>query len=153
MNTKTKISILVAMFSFLFFADYSSLAQDLEKEAAKQSLQDAIRPTVEYKGTQETKDPFKRGYGERKKEEPAGGEGQEASFPALEVQGIIWGGYLTQAIINNKVVKVGDEIEGARIIDIAKDGVIVFFEYQNYALPSPAAINLGLVEKGGSDEK
>lgn len=63
-------------------------------------------------------------------------------LPSLTIQGIVWGGALTQAIINNKVLKVGDTVEEARIININKEGVTVLFGGQQYNLSSPAAVNL-----------
>lgn len=63
-------------------------------------------------------------------------------LPSLTIQGIVWGGSLPQAIINNKVLKVGDTIEEVRIVDINKDGVTVLFGGQQYSLYSPAAVNL-----------
>jgi hypothetical protein len=56
----------------------------------------------------------------------------EPQPPDLQVQGIVTGGRVTQAIINNRVVSVGDRIEdGVQITDIKKDGVTV--TYQGYA--------------------
>jgi len=62
-------------------------------------------------------------------------------LPALQIQGIVWGGGFPQAIINNKVVRVGDTIEGVRITDINKNGVIVFFENQQYDLSTSSPIS------------
>jgi hypothetical protein len=42
-------------------------------------------------------------------------------------------------IINNKVLKIGDIIEGARISSINKEGVILFYGNREYSLSSPAA--------------
>ena len=57
--------------------------------------------------------------------------------PSLKIQGIIWGGRFNQAIINNKVVKIGDTVEGARIINIDRQKIIVSFEGEQYTLLSP----------------
>jgi hypothetical protein len=46
---------------------------------------------------------------------------------------------LPQAIINNKVLKVGDTIEGAQVKNIGKEGITVLFEGSEYNLSSPAA--------------
>ncbi len=104
-----------------------------------------IRPKVEYKA-EVLKDPF-RGF--RKKETKKINTVSESKttakpLPALTVQGIVWGGQTPQAIINNKVVKVGDTIENVEIIDITKNGVDVFFEDQEYNLPAPAGNTQGL---------
>jgi len=58
-------------------------------------------------------------------------------LPLLEVQGMVWGGTLPQAIINNKVVKIGDVIEGVRIAAIDKNGITVFFQNQPHILKVP----------------
>lgn len=52
----------------------------------------------------------------------------------LEVQGIVWGSETPQAIINNVVLKVGEVIGGAEIIDIRKEGVYVLYEGRQYIL-------------------
>ncbi|MBL7085393.1 MAG: hypothetical protein ISS43_04730 [Candidatus Omnitrophica bacterium] len=57
-----------------------------------------------------------------------------ADLPHLRVQGIVWGSKVPQAIINNTVVKVGEIIEGAEIIDIRKEGVYVLYEEGQYIL-------------------
>jgi hypothetical protein len=58
--------------------------------------------------------------------------------PALTIQGILWGGRSAQAIINQKIVKIGDILEGARIIDIKKEGIIIDFQGQQFSFPEPA---------------
>lgn len=100
---------------------------------------DALNPK-EYKA-ELLRDPF-QSYPEeglsafkQEGEIPQAGMPQE-SLPSLNVQGVIWGGSLPQAIINNKVVKIGDTQEGARIVDISKNGVTVFFNGRKYILSS-----------------
>lgn len=66
-------------------------------------------------------------------------ETKEKTPPDLVVQGLIWGGAFPQAIINNKVVSVGDNIDGARIIYIGKDGVIAFFQGEQYRFRSSSS--------------
>lgn len=74
--------------------------------------------------------------------------------PALTVSGIIWGGKFPQAIVNNKVVKVGDTLEKAQIISIGKDGVQVLFNNKIFNLLSPAVTQLqSLNPEGGKNEK
>lgn len=116
-----------------------------------------VIPHIEYKA-EGSRDPFESYL---KKEEVLQGQPQQEGTapspppPALTVQGIIWGGRFPQAIINNKIVKVGDTIEEARILDINKDGVTVFFGNRKYNLLSPAAANLQILEKepkGGKHE-
>jgi len=54
----------------------------------------------------------------------------------LIVQGVIWGGAMPQAIINNRVINIGNVIEGAKVIDINKKGVVLLYKDHNYLLPS-----------------
>ena len=82
---------------------------------------------------------------------------QKRPLPALTVQGVVWGGRFPQAIVNDKIVKIGDIVEEARIIDINKSGITVSFDNQQYSLTSPAGINLQSSKQkpteGGKDEK
>ncbi|MDD2751859.1 MAG: hypothetical protein PHN59_01850 [Candidatus Omnitrophica bacterium] len=81
------------------------------------------------------------------------------TLPDLKIQGVVWGGSFPQAIINNKVVKVGDTIDKAKLIDINKDGITVLFSGRKYNIYSPAAANLQEAKKkktkggGAKDEK
>jgi len=76
--------------------------------------------------------------------------------PSLTIQGIIWGGVLPQAVINGKVVKVGDTIEEAKITNISKDGIEIVFKNQTFHLVSPSIAQREQLEqraKGGPGEK
>ncbi len=99
-----------------------------------------VSPNVEYKA-EDLRDPFQNpniAEGKEPAEESEVSETKEIIPLSLTVQGLIWGGSFPQAIINNKVVKVGDIIEGARIISIDKEGITVFFEERQYNLSPPA---------------
>jgi hypothetical protein len=52
----------------------------------------------------------------------------------LSLNGIAWDEKAPSAIVNNKVVKVGDQIAGNRIADIKKDKVIVTKDGNFYEL-------------------
>lgn len=119
-------------------------------------------PKVEYKA-EGLRDPFQSPIKEEevKVELP---KKPVKPLPPLTVQGIIWGGSLSQAIINDKVVKKGDTVSvkiggttgEIRIIDISKDGITVSFEEQVYNLSSPAGVSLESPKKspeGGAYEK
>jgi len=54
--------------------------------------------------------------------------GKELPLPALSIEGLIWNTRIPQAIINGKVVRVGDVIEDVKILKIDKEGIEV--EYQ-----------------------
>lgn len=45
--------------------------------------------------------------------------------PSLTVRGVLWGGPEPQAIINDEVYRVGDSVEGARILSIDANGVTI----------------------------
>ena len=52
----------------------------------------------------------------------------------LKIQGIIWGVKTPQAIINNTVLKVGDLVEGAKILNIEKKGITFDFNGEIFNL-------------------
>ena len=124
---------------------------DQEKQSAPESI---IRPKIEYKA-EDLRDSFaappeKKSEDIKKVAEP---EVYRAPPPTLTTQGLIWGGNIPQAIINDKVVKVGDTIQGAKIISITKDGVTLLFEGMQYNLSSPA-MSAGINKpKGGENDK
>jgi len=104
-----------------------------------------LRTRVEYKA-ENLKDPFAPVKMKEEVKQQAQVEKKEQVAlplppPKLEIQGVVWGGYFPQAIINKKVVKIGDLIEGARITEINKNGVCILFDNQQYNLASPGIIN------------
>jgi hypothetical protein len=46
-------------------------------------------------------------------------------MPPLSIEGLIWNTDVPQAIINGKVVRKGDMIEGVKILEINGDGITV----------------------------
>lgn len=123
----------------------SSKLLEGEEIAKKASVPDkankedrVIRPVVVYSG-QGLRDPFEPLVIE-KKEEIAKEAPKEVikPLPPLQVQGLLWGGDFPQAIINNKVVKVGDSLGEVKITAISKEGVTVFFAGKEHHLSSPA---------------
>ena len=67
-----------------------------------------------------------------------------APMPSLDkfkVQGIIWGGKFPQAIINNKILSVGDSLEGLKIVNIEKVGVTLSFAGKMVSLSAPGSIS------------
>lgn len=114
------------------------------------------RPYIEYQA-ESLRDPFQGYYKEGKEQEPVEPEeeGQVIKpLPTLTVQGIIWGSSIPQAIINNKVVKVGDTIEEVRVIKIDKEGLTLLYEGRQYNLSSPGIASLqNLQKKTPKEEK
>ena len=131
-----KIFVLAAIILFLGVSIFGAVsAQDAPQGAPAQ--EEIKRPQVVYRA-QDLRDPFKGQGGSQQGTEPTEKPVEKKPLPALTVQGIIWGGNLPQAIINNKVLKVGDTIEGVRVKSIGKDGITVLFEDSEYSLSSPA---------------
>ena len=119
-------------------------------EAAEATAPEGHKETskIEYK-SEDLRDPFQEEKIEIKGEPQA--QVETKPLPSLQIQGIVWGGSILQAIINNKVVRVGDTIEGVRITDINKSGVNVFFENQQYNLSvSPPVSSQGLNKENPS---
>lgn len=67
---------------------------------------------------------------EEKKEEP-----KAAPVGSFSVSAVVWGARRPQAIINNKVVNIGEQIDGGRIIGIDKNGVRMDFDGEEVLLP------------------
>ena len=107
------------------------------------SPQESIaRPEVVYKAGG-LRDPFQNPLTEANElaRKPEGaGVAESRVQPSLSVQGLVWGGNFPQAIVNNKIVKVGDTIEGAYIISIDKSGVTVLFEEREYKFSPQTAV-------------
>jgi hypothetical protein len=115
-----------------------------------------LLPNIEYK-SEGLRDPFE---GVFKTEGQAQGPVMQAplqvSPPPLTVQGIIWGGKMPQAIVNEKVAKVGDTVADAKITAINKDGIEVTYKNYTFKIMSPAAAQLESLKtkpEGGKNEK
>ena len=111
------------------------------------------RPGIAYK-TKDLRSPFAKPFVEQSETaveaaKPEAAQAPEKHLPALTVQGVIWGGIFPQAIINNKVVRIGDTIEKVGITGINKDGIEVIFEERIYQVPSPAVIKPSTQPQGG----
>ncbi len=60
--------------------------------------------------------------------------GEKVNLPSFSVQGLIWGTDRPQAIIDNKIFNLGDEIEGAKIVQITKEGVKILYQNNIFVL-------------------
>ena len=126
-------------------------------DAAQPQPEAKQRPALEYKA-EGVKDPFKAPIKKEKKPvvEATKEEKIDKPLPELTIKGLIWGGTIPQAIINDQVVKAGDTISEVQIESISREGVTVSFNGRTYSLPSPAMASLEEIErkaKGGTDEK
>ena len=115
--------------------DFSKM-KELESQEKAPTAEKIARPKVDYTA-ENLRDPFQ---GVSVSKGAVAGPTGTVALPKLEIQGLVWGGKFPQAIINNKVVKAGDMIEGVRIVDISKDGssITVFFEGKQVDLNAPA---------------
>ncbi len=101
-----------------------------------------VRMAPEYIGA-DLRDPFQPFYVPVKVKNPSLEEGQSAKqqakpLPTVEIQGIVSGALVPYAIVNGKVVKAGDIVDGLTIVEIVKDGIQVEYDRINYTLESPA---------------
>ncbi len=56
----------------------------------------------------------------------------EYGLSHLNVQGMVWGSKMPQAIINNQIVRIGEVIDGAEVLEIRREGVYVLYEGRQY---------------------
>ncbi len=101
-----------------------------------------VRPIVEYKSGK-LRDPFKT-YLVKEEPRPLPQEELNLALPVLDlnqfqVQGMIWGVKIPQAIINNKVLTIGDSIEGAEILSIEKKGITLSYGGSIFDLGAPGS--------------
>jgi len=122
------------------------------------------RPVIEYTSG-DLRDPFsdlfqlaaekeKKEKEEQKIQSPLENIEPEKPLPSLDkfkVQGLIWGGKFPQAIINNKVLGVGDSIEGVEIVNIDKKGITLDFAGRKAVLANPGSTSIS--EKVNKEEK
>ncbi|MDD4953715.1 MAG: hypothetical protein PHG40_02275 [Candidatus Omnitrophica bacterium] len=137
------LSLPVSALSAIPF-DLSLEQLEVKPEGDALQVEPIERPDVQYAADGQ-RDPFDSPITENK--EATGNESsvtENEPLPSWMVQGLVWGGRFPQAIINNKVVKTGDMIEGAQVVSIEKSGVKLLFKGKSYSLSSPAS--------GGSQE-
>ena len=139
---KRAAAIIITVFIgvFILWVQYAQLQ---EQEGAVLNENPASKK-IEYKSGG-LRDPFQEENVEIELIKPQEEEAQAMPLPALEIEGIVWGGRFAQAIINHKVLKIGDTIEGARVINIVKEGITVLFNNRQYNLSSPAS--QGVIKK------
>ena len=128
---------IVAVFIAKGFATAQEFKMIKELEEQEKAVPEVIeRPVLRYEAG-DLKDPFTQPV--IKKEETKPKQVVKIQPPVLTVQGVIWGGRFNQAIINDKVLKAGGTIQGAKILSIDKNGIVVLFEGMQFNLSSPAS--------------
>ena len=86
---------------------------------------------ISYKKTE--KDPLKNIFAqflERLRRRVPEEEIEKLPIPDLNIEGLIWNSDMPQAIVNGSVVKIGDDIEGIKIVEINKKGITIEYEGQ-----------------------
>jgi hypothetical protein len=112
---------------------YEKVAKTYENTgSASEVFAPIARPAVEYT-SDDLRDPF-QGVNTKPDSSRRQAQAQTKELPKMVVQGIMWGGKFNQAIINSKVVRAGDTIEGAQIIAIEKNKIILIFDNRKYTL-------------------
>jgi len=128
-----KITILtVFILATILSLGFIVLAQDISSEIA-------ARPQITYKSTQ-LRDPFVSVLKSEAKPVNQGLGGLER--PKIDpnkfkVQGLIWGSKFPQAIINGTVLRIGDFIDEAEVIEIDKKGVTLSISGEIINLSAP----------------
>ncbi len=126
------------LFLFCFWAINESLVFHHYIFAQKEE-DIAVKPELSYTAS-ELKDPFEdnlKKYEAQEAVKETGAEEAAKTLPTFLVQGIIWGGSLPQAIIDDSVVKVGDTIKEAEVIAIDKEGITLLYYGREYKISSP----------------
>lgn len=143
MNKKINLSIFCIHFITYFIMFFPVIAegvaanQDVSSEVKQETDNQPVikRPQVEYKASS-FNDPFITVI--KKPEVVVNAENVVA--PDLLVKGLVWGGNQPIAIINNKVLKLGDKIEGAEVIKIGNAGVDIIYSGKVFHFDAPAGI-------------
>lgn len=123
---------------------YLSAAE--EKKPKKEVSLEINRPITDYKA-ESLRDPFMGRIIERPVLKQVVRQEVKKSQPVvapsgIAIQGIVWGGRATYAIVNNKVVKTNDMINNdVQVVEINKDGIVVLYKDSQFTFGSPAAVN------------
>ncbi len=65
--------------------------------------------------------------------------------PELNVQAVVWGSPVPQAVINGEILRIGDTIDGAKITNITREGIDIIYKGRIFNLLSPG--RKSLIEK------
>ena len=175
MNNKRTIYILVIVAwciagSYAYAAVSSTLKEISDLEAKQESgsiapQEDLLaKPQLEYTSSN-LRDPFENLLEKEKEQQQQVVQHNKPQMimqpmkvkplPEIKLNGVMWGGLTPQAIINNKVVKVGDIIDGMKILSISKSGIKVLYMNSEHTISTPAAKNIQDIKesKGGTNAK
>ncbi len=150
-----KIVLLVLFLEFIIFvgslfATEEKKAEALKKMETEEYISPAItaiqRPSVFYSG-ENLRDPFLTALPQELSTVIQ--DKEQVKLPDLTIQGIILGPRFSQVIINNKVLRVGEQVSNVSVSSIAKDEVSVLFDGKYYVLVAPAAVTKNSYTQGG----
>lgn len=115
--------IFILLLVFVLLNCFYAFAQDKETEVQADSDKVASYNADNYR------DPFMPQIKkeEKKKEADSSAAASQSAPPEFNVQGMVWRSDNPQAIIDGQILRIGDEIKDARVIDISKDGVKFLF--------------------------
>jgi hypothetical protein len=51
----------------------------------------------------------------------------QSPLPDFVIQGIVWNTEMPQAILNGQVIRIGDTIEGVKVLQIEKEGITILY--------------------------
>lgn len=147
--TLTPIFLLGLSYYSVFSIQKPAVAAEIDAQGPQgiQSQDFNKSPRLEY-NAYDLRDPFEDLLAQKKESERKAKEENETfePLPSLTVQGVIWGGATPQAIINNKIVKIGDVTEEAEVIGIGKEGVTLLYKNHTYTLPSPTSSYMNTIK-------
>jgi len=146
---KEQILLVVLIPVFLLCLLYMRSQQGDKKEQPKEKVED-IKPdealnqiqkplkhaTTEYKSG--PRDPLKDLLMVYLYKDPVKKPEKKLPLPSISISGLIWNSDMPQAILNGQVKKIGDTIEGVKIIDITKTGIIVEYMGEKIIISSSA---------------
>ncbi|MDD5561852.1 MAG: hypothetical protein PHT50_06995 [Candidatus Omnitrophica bacterium] len=147
MKRACKLSSLILTLMLLSGSAHIACAEESNNEGL------ISRPVIEY-SSGDLRDPFgdllqlaiekeQQEKEEKSKQQPREEANPQKSMINLDqfkVQGVVWGGRLPLVIINNKILGVGDSIDGAKIVNIDKKGVTLNLAGEKINLPAPGNV-------------
>ncbi len=68
---------------------------------------------------------------------PGADAGPKVQLPPIELQGILWGTSRPQAIINRRILSVGDSIDGVTLLAVGPEGITVSFQEREFGMTMP----------------
>ncbi len=142
------IKKIISSLMIILFAVSSANAAKAKKEKVAEPAKvkhEKAETKVSYTGFEAKREPFALPARllvrvEKKKVEE---KKDVKSVPKVELQGIIWSPKMPQVIVNQKVMRVGDRIEQYQISEITREGMVLFYENNEYTITMPTVSRTG----------